>query len=56
MREKELEKKLAQLESANDHLVTEFEYIDRLLRMIGFSQGLATVKAVAEDLVAHEFK
>jgi len=52
MKEKELERKVAQLESCNDFLETELEYIDQLLRLVGFSQGLATVKAVAEDLVA----
>jgi hypothetical protein len=47
----ELEKQLAVLESTNDQLVTELTYVDDLMRAVGFSQGLLTVKAVAEELI-----
>lgn len=46
----ELKKKIARLESVNDHLKTELQYLDELMRMIGFSQGLATVKATALEI------
>lgn len=47
----ELLKKIAILESVNDHLVTEIEYVDALMRMIGFKFGLKTVKATANELI-----
>jgi hypothetical protein len=47
----ELEKKLALLESINDQLATELTYVDDLLRAVGFSQGLASVKGVAAELL-----
>ena len=50
----ECHKKIAQLETANDFLATEIDYIDMLLRRVGFEHGLATIKAVAEDVVARE--
>ena len=47
----DLYKKIAQLETEQDHLLTEVNYIDSLLCAMGFDHGLATVKAVAEDLL-----
>lgn len=44
-------KKMAQLETANDHLLTELAYINELMKKIGFDNGIATVKAAAESLV-----
>lgn len=41
----------SQLESVNDHLMTELTYVDHLLRMVGFAGGLATVKATAREMV-----
>jgi hypothetical protein len=51
MERMELEKQLAGLESVNDQLVTELTYVDELMRAIGFSRGLVSVKAVAEELI-----
>lgn len=50
MKKKELEKKLAVLESVNDQLATEVAYVDRLMRMIGFSDGIKTIKATAQEI------
>lgn len=50
MRAADLEKRIAHLESVNDHLLTELQYLDQLMRLIGFSQGLATVKATALEI------
>lgn len=51
MTKAQLLKKVAYLESLNDQLVTEVNYVDRLMRLIGFSGGLAGVKATAEEIV-----
>ena len=46
----ELERKVAGLESINDQLISELAYVDQLMRDIGFSHGLETVKATAEEI------
>ena len=51
MKKKEdLNKQLARLEFANDQLVTELAYIDQLMRQVGFTEGLASLKATAQEL------
>ena len=50
MTKTELERKIAGLESINDQLVSELAYVDKLMRDIGFSHGLETVKATAEEI------
>ncbi|MDP1834487.1 MAG: hypothetical protein Q8K75_01030 [Chlamydiales bacterium] len=54
MSNEELLKKLAELEFANDQLVSEIGYLDSLMRSIGFSEGLATVKATARELLERD--
>lgn len=54
MTKKDLIKRVAQLESVNDHLLTELSYIDRLMRLVGFSGGLETVKLTAQELYESE--
>lgn len=51
MDNKTLMNKIAQLESINDHLKTELDYVDALMRMVGFKDGLETVKATANELI-----
>lgn len=51
MTKTQLLKKIAYLESVNDQLSTEVEYVDQLMRMIGFSDGLVTVKATAREIL-----
>ncbi len=51
MTEAELKRKLAIMESLNDQLQTEVEYVDYLMRLMGFSNGLATVKATAVEIL-----
>jgi hypothetical protein len=48
---RELEKKLAYLEFVNDQLMSEIRYVDELLRLVGFTNGLETVKAAAREMV-----
>lgn len=51
MTKSQLLKKIAYLESVNDQLSTEVEYVDQLMRLIGFSDGLVTVKATAHEIL-----
>lgn len=51
MEREELENKLAVLESVNDQLVTELSYLDGLMRSIGFTCGLESVKGVAKEII-----
>lgn len=50
MNKEELMKKIAQLESINDQMLSELGYVDYLMKQVGFSNGLATVKASAREL------
>ena len=50
----QLLKKIAYLESLNDQLITEVTYVDHLMRRIGFSNGLTTVKATAQEIVERD--
>lgn len=54
MTKKDLLKKVAYLESVNDHLLTELGYLDHLMRLVGFAGGLETVKLTAEELYQSE--
>lgn len=47
----QLLKKIAYLESLNDQLSAEVSYVDHLMRLIGFSDGLVTVKATAQEII-----
>lgn len=50
----DLAKKVAYLESLNDHLLTELGYVDHLMRLVGFAGGLETVKLTARELYNSE--
>lgn len=54
MKKTDLLKKVAQLESINDHLLTELGYVDHLMRLVGFAGGLETVKLTARELYESE--
>ena len=49
-----LQNQIARLEFANDQLFTEIKYLDELLRLIGFSDGLASIKAAANEILQQE--
>ena len=51
---KELLHQKAVLESLNDQLSSELEYVDRLMKLVGFTNGIETVKASAHELVRME--
>jgi len=52
MTKTQLQKRVAYLESLNDQLSTEVSYLDSLMRVIGFSEGLITVKATAQEIIS----
>ena len=54
MESKVLEKKIAYLEFVNDQLSSEIEYVDQLLRIIGFPDGLMTIKSAAQEVIEEE--
>ncbi len=54
MEKDELLERLAQLEFQNDQLAAELEYMDQLLRSIGFADGLKSVKTAAQELSEYE--
>ncbi len=49
-----LEKKIAYLEFVNDQLSSEIHYVDQLLRLIGFPEGLETIKSAAQEVIEEE--
>ena len=51
MTKAQLIQKIAMLVSINDHLQTEVSYVDELMKLVGFQNGLATVKAAANEVI-----
>ena len=51
MNQEELLRRISELESINDQLQTEIRYLDKLLRKVGFSEGLKTLKTAAHELL-----
>ena len=47
MKHRDLLKKIAKLESINDQLAAELNYLEYLARALGFAEGLKTLKAAA---------
>lgn len=54
IKQKDLLKKLAKMESINDQLVAEIRHLDDLARKLGFSEGLKTFKSAAQELIEME--
>ena len=50
----ELIKRVSELETINDQLLTEVHHLDELLRKIGFEEGLKTLKSAAKELMEEE--
>lgn len=51
----DLTKKLAKLEFINDQLMSELAYIDQLMRQVGFTEGLDSLKSTAKELYDNNF-
>ncbi|MBM3201683.1 MAG: hypothetical protein FJZ56_04665 [Chlamydiae bacterium] len=49
--EDKLLKRIAKLESINDQLQTEFQFLDKILRQLGFEKGISTLKEAAIELI-----
>jgi hypothetical protein len=56
MNEKKLLKKIAKLETINDQLSAELQYLERLTRALGFAEGLKTLKSAALDMLETDQK
>lgn len=50
------QQRIAYLEFVNDQLLSEIKYVDHLLRLIGFPDGLETVKVAAREVIEKENK
>jgi hypothetical protein len=51
MSPEQMRKRISELESINDQLQTEIRYLDKLLREVGFEEGLKTLKFAAKELI-----
>lgn len=56
MKNKDLLKKIAKMESINDQLAAELNYLEHLARALGFAEGLKTLKAAALEMLEAEHK
>jgi len=56
MKKQTLLRKLAKLETINDQLSAEIDYLERLTRALGFAQGLKTLKAAALEMLEADKK
>jgi hypothetical protein len=54
MEEKALLQRIATLETINDQLITEINYLDSIARELGFHEGLKTLKEAAIELLEEE--
>ena len=50
----DLKTQIAILESKTDQIESELVYLDRLLVKCGFPQGIKTLKATIEEILAEE--
>jgi hypothetical protein len=51
MTKNELLKKIAKLETVNDQLAAEINYLEKLSRALGFEEGLKTLKEAALEML-----
>jgi hypothetical protein len=56
MKNPDLTKKLAKLETINDQLAAEISYLDQLARSLGFAEGLKTLKSAALEMLDSDQK
>jgi hypothetical protein len=54
MEKEQMLKRISELETINDQLVAELHYLDRLLKEVGFENGLMTLKMAAQELLDEE--
>ena len=56
MTKAQLLKKVAHLEFINDQLDAEVFYVDQLMRLVGFANGLETIKQTAYEIIKQEHR
>ncbi len=56
MNNKDLYKKIAKLETMNDQLSAELNFLENLTKSLGFAEGLKTLKAAAIEMLEAEQK
>ena len=56
MKNKDLFKKIAKLESMNDQLSAEINFLESLTRALGFAEGLKTLKEAALEMIETDHK
>ncbi len=54
MDQEKMLKRISELESINDQLLTEIRCLDQLLRQVGFEEGLKTLKFAANELIEQD--
>ena len=54
MEQNKLLKRISELESINDQLISELRFLDSLLRKIGFDEGLKTLKFAAQEILEQD--
>jgi hypothetical protein len=54
MKHQDLQKKIAKLETLNDQLTAELNYLEHLTRALGFAEGLKTLKAAALEMLEND--
>lgn len=56
MKNQDLMKRIAKLETQNDQLAAELSYLEKLARSLGFAEGLKTLKAAALEMIESDKK
>ncbi len=56
MNDRNLIKKIAKLETINDQLAAEIQYLEKLTRALGFAEGLKTLKEAALEMLEADKK
>lgn len=51
MQKEQMLKRISELESLNDQMLTELRYLDALLIEVGFEEGIKTMKVAANELL-----
>jgi len=54
MTKQDLMKRISELESLNDQLISELRYLDTLLKEVGFDDGLKTLKFAAQEMLEQD--
>ena len=56
MKNKDFLRKIAKLETINDQLAAELNYLEHLAKALGFAEGLKTLKAAALEMLETDSK